>query len=325
MNYNLTVQRQVATTMMATLSYVGARGRRLESAYEANPVNPAICLATPGCNQLNVTSTAPQAGTVEPLNIFGSIGTQCTCTHSNYNSLQLSLRKVFSHGLVFTTAYTYSHALDNASSFDDVTPIPSNFNLDYGDSQYDARHRFVVSYLYTVPSLRRFSAFGFLPSRLTDGWTISGVTTFQTGFPVTLIQSVSDSLQCNAQFAFYGCWDRPQVVMKLRLFGDPRTSPNHEYFDPSGFAPETFGVLGNARRNSFHGPGLNNWDMSVGKETSITDRTKLQLRMDAFNLFNHAQFANPISDVSDPRFGQILNTNPSSTARLVQLSAKLLF
>jgi len=324
-NYNLTIQRQLTPTMVATLSYVGAQGHRLESRYEANPVNPAICRATPGCDDLNVASFAPQAGTVEPLNVFGSIGTECTCTHSNYNSLQLSLRKGFSQGLVFTAAYTYSHALDNASGFEDVNLIPSNFNLDYGDSQYDARHRFVATYLYKVPSIRQFSAFHLLPSRLTDGWAISGVTTFQSGFPVTLTQSVPDSLQCNATFSFYGCWDRPQVVQKLRLFGNPRNSPNHEYFDPNGFAMEPAGVLGNVGRNFFHGPGLNNWDMSLWKDTAITERTTLQLRIDAFNVFNHAQFANPVGDISDPRFGQILNTNPNSTARLLQLSAKFSF
>lgn len=324
-NYNLTIQRQLAPTMVATLSYVGAQGHRLESTYEANPVKSTICLKTPGCTELNVTSTARQAGTVEPLNFFGSIGTECTCTHSNYNSLQLSLRKGFSHGLVFTWAYTYSHALDNASSFMDVNLIPSNFNLDYGDSEYDARHRFVASYVYRAPSIRHFSDFRFLPSRLTDGWAISGVSTFQTGFPVTLAQSVPDSLQCNAVFSFYGCWDRPEVVKKLSLFGNPRTSPNHEYFNPSGFAPETVGVLGNAGRNFFHGPGLNNWDVSVWKDTPITERTKLELRVDAFNVFNHAQFANPVGDISNPRFGQILDTNPNSTARLLQLSAKVSF
>jgi len=324
-NYHLTIQRQLTPTMVATIGYVGAQGHRLESTYEANPVNSAICLATPGCTENTVTSTAPQAGTVEPLNVFGSIGTECTCTHSNYNSLQLSVRKGASHGLVFTAAYSYSHALDNASNFMDVDLIPSNFNLDYGDSLYDARHRFVASYLYKVPSIRNLAALRYLPRRLTEGWAISGVSTFQTGFPVTLIQSVPDSLQCNAMFSFYACWDRPQVVKKLRIFGDPRTSPNHEYFDPNGFAPETVGVLGNASRNFFHGPGLNNWDMSLWKDTPITEGKTLQLRIDAFNVFNHAQFANPVGDISDPRFGQILDTNPNTTARLLQLSAKFSF
>lgn len=324
MNYNLTVQKQIGPSMVGTISYVGSQGRRLEAVYEGNPVNSSVCLATSGCNEFNVYLAAPNAGAVKPLNVFGSVGTECTCATSNYNALQISVRKGTSHGLVFTAAYTYGHSLDNSSSLFETGALnPFNSQYTYGNSVFDARQRFVVTYLYRLPSIRRFAALHFLPKVVTNGWEISGVTTFQTGFPVMLTQSLANSLQCNQSFSLYGCYDRPQVVSAPKIFGNPRTSPKHEYFTPGSYAPEPLGVLGNAGRDPFHGPGIDNWDMSIWKDTPIAEGATFRLRMDMFNTFNHAQFANPVSDVSNPRFGQILTTRDNG--RILQISGEISF
>ena len=329
MNYNLTMQYQVNSNTVATVGYVGSEGRRLEGVVEQNPYNPAACLADPGCSGSRAVEFAfPNVGTTANAGVFGSVGQQGTFTNSNYNALQATLSEQAYHGLTFRAAYTYSHALDNASSFENSQGSinPLNFRYSYGSSAYDARHRLALEYLYHIPG---FGGSSGLVSRLTNGWSLSGVTTFQTGFPIQLTESDFRSLQCTPVISFYGCWDRPNVVGPLRLFGNPRVEQtingktNRYWFDPTSFASETIGTLGNAGRNSFHGPGINTWDFSFYKDTVLAERTSLQLRLDMFNVWNHAQFANPVGNITSSRFGQILNTK--GTGRILQLSASLHF
>ena len=103
---------------------------------------------------------------------------------------------------------------------------------------------------------------------------------------------------------------------------DPRSAPNNDYFNPSDFAKATLGTIGDAGRNPFHGPGLNNLDIVFAKDTRVTESTRLELRFEAYNVFNHAQFFNPIGDINASNFGQVVQAhNP----RLIQLGAKFYF
>lgn len=323
MNYNLTVQYQLRSSTVVTASYVGSQGRRLEGVVELNPYNPQACLQNvPNCTgRRSIAFFLANIGTVADSRIFGSIGQQGTFLTSNYNSVQLTVEQAMWHGLYLRGAYTYSHALDFGSSFENSQGaiVPGDFRRSYGDSAYDARQRLVLQYLYRIPDW----SFHVLPSRLTRGWTFSGITTFQTGFPVTLTESDFRSLQCSPTISFYGCWDRPQVVAPVKIFDDPRTTPGNTWFTTSSFTREAFGTLGNAGRNFFHGPGINNWDISFWKDTAITESTNLQLRIDLFNAWNHAQFANPNGNVASSLFGHITGTriNP----RILQLSASFSF
>jgi hypothetical protein len=330
MNYNLTTQYQVTPTILTTFSYVGSQGRRLEGVVEQNPYNATTCLAIPACKaNRNFGFLFPTIGTTANPSIFGSVGQQGTFLTSNYNSFQATVEKALSHGLNLRAAYTYSHALDNGSSFENGNMIPSDHHATYGNSQFDARQRLVMQYLYQVPDW----GFHHLPSRLTKGWTFSGVTSFQAGFPIRLTESSARSLQCSPLISFYGCWDRPQVAGPLVQFSDPRTTqtipgfnggnPGHFGFDPRGFVAETLGTVGNAGRDYFHGPGINNTDISFYKDTNLRENLKLQLRVDLFNAFNHAQFNNPSGNVSSGLFGQVTSTRIA--ARITQLSASFNF
>src|SRR2546426_4188630 len=122
---------------------------------------------------------------------------------------------------------------------------PFNIASNYGSAGFDARQRFVVSYVYDLPSVRQFKSFKKMPCRLTDGWETSGITTFQTGFPVEIYETTFRSLTCDS-FIFYNCWDRPNGVGALQL-SDPRTSSfrkgtakakDHYWFNPNAFALE---------------------------------------------------------------------------------------
>jgi len=331
MNTQLTVQYQVTPKILTTFSYVGAQGRRLEGVHELNPYNPAVCLATAGCAANRAFEFVfPGVGTIDDASVFASVGEQSTFLHSKYNSFQATVEKSLSHGLSLRAAYTFAHALDNGSSFEAGNVIPSNFNLTYGNSAFDARHRLAAEYLYEIPDW----GFHHLPSRITKGWTIAGVTSLQTGFPIALSDSAFRSLQCTPVISFYGCWDRPDIIAPTKIFSNPRTVqklPNalgvthtgNFYFDPSTLKREAIGTIGDAGRNLFHGPGINNTDLSFYKNTQITERLKLQLRADLFNAFNHASFSNPSGNVASANFGRILTTRIA--ARIAQLSASFNF
>ncbi len=356
-NYNLTLERELPSDMILSLSYVGLVGHKLTNAIELNPGgseagNP-ICLATPGCSSFTNFFLAPQTFRYPQVNpngflIFGSVGQQGTFVNSNYNAFQATLDKKLSHGLLVRATYAWAHSLDGASSFEDLGFSgvrgldPFNPRANYGDSAFDARQRFVFTYLYDIPSVRRFGAFRGIPRPLTDGWRVTGIYTLQTGIPVTVGDSSVGSGTCDLFFEFYSCWDRPDRLSTSIRTVDPRTSSfknslggtapalgpqDHYWFDPNSFGVAAPGALGNAGRNFFHGPGINNFTFGFYKDTRITESTKLELRFEFFNLFNHAQFSiNGVrSDANSANFGRVLSARNPSDSRVVQLAAKFYF
>jgi hypothetical protein len=338
MNYNLTVERELPARTILRIGYVGSQGRKLFASYQFNPMTAAglqTCLATPAC-----ASNGDQAPVLFPNlyqypgDIWGNSGMQHTIGWSNYNSLQVTADKQFSHGLQFLSTYTYSHALDTGSSFEDTAfqtagGFDPNGRLgrDYGSSAFDARHRYTLSFSYEVPSLKH--VWSAVPGRIVEGWRLTGQTVWQTGFPVNLEDSSELSLVCSTTFSYYSCPDRPDVVSAAKYL-DPRTAKNHQWFDPATFTDNAVGTLGNAGRGLVRGPGYWGTNFSVQKDTRITEGKVFQMRLEAFNVFNHANFANPAGDVGAPStFGQILSLRPyvvtNEPSRLIQLGAKFIF
>jgi Carboxypeptidase regulatory-like domain len=336
-NYHLTIERELPSNMLVSVGYVGSIGRNLVRSYEANPITltgAAACAADPSCvsNRTFQHFFFPDHS-LAPGDVFASVGQQVTDGSSNYNSLQVHVRKGFSRNLQFTAAYTWSHALDNGSGLENsgfgtrgTNPYPQFSGLNYGDSGYDARHRFVVGYNYTVPNLHKI--FKYAPSVLFKGWMLSGITTLQTGFPVTIADTGFRSLTCDA-FSFYACGDQPNFVGTSVKTLDARTASfnnkTNYFFDPSLFARAPIGTMGNARRNFFHGPGINNTDFVIEKDTYFwpgNESRYLALRLEAYNLFNHTQFLNPNGNAASANFGRITSAAPG---RQVQLAAKIYF
>jgi Carboxypeptidase regulatory-like domain len=339
MNYNLTIQRELPGRMIASVGYVGSVARRLQSTHELNPgINPAGCAANPTCVANRGNQPVRFPGNFNfPGNIFGGIGQQSTDGSSHYNSLQISVNKAPSHGLTFLASYTYSHSLDFGSSFENSSfgganrgQNPFNPRLNYGDSQFDARHRLVFSSTYELPSIRKIHGFGGIPSRFTDGWRFAGIATLQSGFPVDIRNTGLRSLTCD-NFVFYACWDVPNVTGPVQLL-DPRTGTSthpvsgatqaNSFFTAQSFALEAFGTFGNVGRNPFHGPGINNFDMMVAKDTRITESTKIELRLEMFNVWNHAQFNNPSGNINSGLFGRVTT---AKDPRILQLAGKFYF
>jgi hypothetical protein len=342
-NYNLTVERELPGQMIVRVGYVGSHGSNLITSYSFNPIlqsNIAPCVADPTCfaQRANLTSVHPEFYPNDGT-IWGNAGQESNGGYSNYNSLQATIEKHFSHGLQFQSAYTWSHSSDVSSSFEDsafqagggVDPY-GQFGRDYGDSAFDARNRWVFSGTYDVPSLKRLWAAA--PSRIFDGWRLTGINAVQSGFPILLQDTGSRSLTCALNFTFFGCPDRPETLAAPIIL-NPKTSSfgtcpgpsckNHYYFDPSTFGRETPGTLSNTGRGFLHGPGYWNTDFSIQKDTRITEGKTLQLRLEAYNVFNHTNFANPTGSVSSVNFGRISGIRAFTNSRQVQLAAKFIF
>jgi len=278
-----------------------------------------------------------------------SVGTVGSFASSSYHAFQAEVRKVLTHGLLFQLSYTYSHALDNGSSFEN-SGFGSNGqrgwnqwapSLNYGDSLFDARQRLVFSPVYVVP---RFSGSNYSFRNLAlSGWEISGIVT-ASGFPfdISYAGATSRSLWCSASFYFYTCPDVPEQSAPA-TFGNPRVrqaSGNSVYMtnaqsnadgkhpgfttDPAAFSAEPIGQFGNTRRNPYHGPGINSTNMILAKNFMIVPERNIsiQIRMESDNVFNHTQFNNPTSSFTSSNFGVI---STAAAARQTQLAAKVYF
>ncbi len=371
-NFNLNVQRALPGNMVLTVGYVGSLGRKLMRAREGDPITQQghdeclngtgagasitiggqsfTCLQLIGSQSLYFPGEKLQPGVVPGSRIPGvlpngvpyylSIGGMHTSGISSYNSLQVSLAKAPSRGLYFSLAYTYSHALDNASSLEDSVAngygtnyVPGFENRSYGDSVYDARQRLAVLYNYEIPL--GFSGSALLRSAL-DGWHFSGITALQSGFPITIYDGgVYNSLYCD-QFSFVNCPDVPNTSTFHIRTENPR-NPGHYWFNTATFSQEPIGTFGNVKRNFFHGPGFNYSNFELYKNFTVGESQTpryIQLRLEAYNAFNHANFANPSGNfgAGPTVFGVIDSVdqpiNPGGDpqpGRAIQLAGKFCF
>jgi len=341
-NYNLTVQYQVDKQTVATLGYVGSMGRHEEGSYNINPggqatpvngsYNPVAQAA--GCTDANLAVCAPSTFGFSPTT-YGQFGVFASAFSSNFNSLQASVNRHFSQGLQFQVSYTWSRGFDYTSNFENSGFNgpgfnPWNFAQNYGPSANDAPQRLVINYNYTLPFYRLA---GHRLRPLTDGWTLSGIGTFQHGFPVNVFEIAgTDDTTANLT-NFYSAPSFVSVTgQPLQVGGNPRTrtingTPNM-WLNPGAFAVPANGVMGNANRNPFYGPGLNFWDMALEKDIKFTESKYVELRFETFDTFNHANFSSPFDIVGIPIFGEILSTQQITTngaGRVVQLGAKVYF
>jgi Carboxypeptidase regulatory-like domain len=325
-HYNLSIQRQLTKTMVMTLAYVGTQSHRLQLTKNINVGSAALCSqlnaegATPTCGPNSETTTfvlpdgSQVYGTFQgPLNnqalgevAYGGISLNSNIGKSAYNSFQATVERR-AGDLSFLAAYTYSKSMDNVSTTLNVLNPQSSYVL----SPFDLTHNFVVSYTYAVPFDRAFRS---VPRRITQGWSINGISRFATGFPVTLSQSGDLSLTGLG-------FDFPNVVGPVVTQNPRNTGPNgaNTYFLPGAFASENVGQIGNSGARFFHGPGIINTDAGISKTTRITESTSFLIRGEFFNIFNHANFTGIVGNFSSSQFGTATNTLP---ARVGQVSAK---
>lgn len=299
--WNLTFERQLGQNMAADISYVGNHGSDLMTYYN-----------------LNQQEFAKPAGTELYPVLAGAVNVQAAIGISNYNALELQLRRRMSDGWLFNVNYTWSHALDDsAGAFDGQGPIYVNdIRGDYGNSDVDVRQRLIFSSLYTLPfgRGRRFGG-GISPwlNEAVGGWQLNAILTLQTGMPFDLTDGGNPGT-------------RPDLVGPVTL---PHTTA--EWFDPKAFAPvpETIvpGVSngpGNVARNFLYGPGLADLDLSIFKDFHIGERVTTQLRGEFYNLTNTPEYGQPVADLTNGQAGEITSTL-LSRERQIQLALRVTF
>jgi hypothetical protein len=334
--YMLSLERGFGANTVVSVNYVGTQGHRLLVLKEANPGDPGLCLflsnpanlasgQTPcgpfGEDSTYVTPTGKTYnGTRGPLGSnFGSNANQATIGNSNYNGLQAIVRHTAAHTQILA-GYTYSKSQDQSSNIgEEVNPFDPG--LSKALSAFDVKHNFVASYSYDLPIERLFHA----TNRWTQGWQISGITHYSTGLPVTLVNFGDNSLIGSEPNGInnFGV-DEPDFTHgPLELNRDPRNG--NAYFNTSLFSENALGTPGTSKRRFFYGPGLDNYDVALLKRIRLTESKSFQLRLEAFNLFNHAQFFGPQAvdgNIDSSTFGDVISAAPP---RLVQVGAKFNF
>jgi len=299
-HWNFGYQRQLPSKILIEASYVGNKGTKLVKTVDINQ-------AFPVANQVQ-----PAVQPRRPLPAFGAIPLLESSGNSIYHALLARVERRFSGGLSFLASYTYGHAIDDSTGRN-VTQDARNLQTDRGNSDFDARHRLAISYVYELP-FGRGKNFGknWNPTlnAVLGGWELSGIGTFQSGQPI-FVQLSPSSQNSNTG----STRDRPDIafILDKNLFV-PNVNPVIQnqtdktvYLDPAAFTIPAKGGFGNAPRNYFNGPGTKNWDLMVGKNFR-REKLDVQFRAEFFNAFNHPSLNQPNRFVDTKAFGTITST-----------------
>lgn len=335
--YNLSIQREIAHNTTASIAYLGSDSHKLTSLVDTDP----MVLGT----TTRVLNTQPGVapGTFAYTDTFKNVGS------ANYNGLALGLTRRGSEvkyfgSLSYQLSYTFSKSIDNVSGFRSSSSSvpPYSWNQLRGVSDFDVPHYVAASGAWELPFAQAWSSG---PKQLTRGWRLYPVYTYRAGLPLR----VSAGLSRTVTKAGPAADGDPQKVQANLIspinFFSPETyhaastgRVGNFYFDPSAFeraslvalynnnaavtnpALRTYGTLG---RNAFRGPSLANLNLSMGKETFLySERVRLEIKADFFNVLNHTQFENPSTSITSSLFGQVSQT---FTPRIIQLSARFSF
>lgn len=361
-SYNLNIEHQFTSTMGVMLGYIGNQGRNLNTVLNVNQLAPDP--TTPGKYVRPFPSLAADSPIQPPAGLtkLGNITEQASNGTSNYNAMWLTVTKRVSQGLQFSGNYTWSHAFDQVSRNGLAVSDALNTGLDYGPSDYDARHHLSFSAVYQLP---------FKANRAVNGWQLGGILTLQSGNPLN-VTSGNGGKGTAITSGFTGLGGvRPDLTGKLPSVGyniitTGGNTGRIQYFssnivcDPTtgsgcgagavftipvdvvgtGVAPTCYNApatcvsvfhFGSLGRNALVGPGFANLDFSLTKTTKITERLSNEFRVEAFDLFNHPNFGNPgtLAQFNSSSFGVISSTRgptgDSGSSRQIQFAMKFIF
>jgi len=290
--WNFSLQQEVRTGTLVEVGYLGSKGTFLaqrmnynQAILDADPSRP-----TPILNRRRYP-------------LFGdSIRITENATNSTYHAAFLKLERRMSKGFSYLVSYTVSKSLDGASLIDDQPRDIFNLRLNKGRSNFDIRHRPVLSSTYELPGRNHF----------VKGWTLNAIASFRTGFPFA-VTSQGDVCNCGASNQY------------AQQVGDPRSGiaqSRLQWFNGGAFAQPARGTFGTSGRNILNGPGEATMNLSLFRSISIREGIKLQLRGEFFNALNKVNFGLPNSQVGNASYGVIQSASPG---RVIQLGAKLSF
>jgi len=318
LQYNFGIQRAIAEDTVLSVSYVGSHGYNLLVQNDLNPPIPAIINGQP--NFLNAPRANPN---------LGAIAFNVPDGSSSYNSLQVYLTRNAGRSVQFQAAYTYSKCIDLGSvsyglqagnSGQQAQSDPYNLAVDRGRCDFDVNQNFTASTTYLLP---------FHGHRIIEGWQLSSVATARSGSPFS-VQDGFDQVGMNDQAGQPG--ERPNLVSGRS--NNPIVGSVSEWYDPSAFALQGAGFLGNLGRNTLTGPKFVDFDLALAKNIQIKENMRIEFRGETFNIFNHPNFGLPGqllfsgigpngNGIPNPTAGQITNT--ISTARQMQFALRFRF
>ena len=302
--WNFNIQREMPGDFLLQVGYVGNKGDQMQIRYDANQaveLNPA--------NPLSINDRRPYKR-------LGFVSANSSEGFSSYHALDVRVERRFSKGLSLIGTYTWNKQL-GIRSFDNYTVMKiDDIRLNYGPESQP--HRAVISYVYELPfgpGKQFLSSTNRVLGGIIGGWQVNGITTMRAGSFLGASSNVNNGAGSRAG-------NKPDATgLPANLPGDQRTTAR--WFNTSAFVEPPFTRYGNSGEGVIIGPGAVNFDISLFKNTRITERTNLQFRAEAFNAFNHVNLSDPNRNISDPRtFGTISN---AASARIVQLGLKLLF
>ncbi len=313
--FNLTLQQQLGTNWSAQFAYVGNISRKIYLLRDQNsPIYiPGASITTAGLNARRPYQPTPSTYT------FGEITELDPAGNGSYNSLQATLTRRFAHRFSLMASYVWSKTMDDVSLDPANATVPQLVNendiaYDYGLSSLDVPQRFVASYLWAAPDVKRWSWIG---KQVLSGWQLNGITTLQSGSPFNVTSGIDTNLDGVNN-------DRPNVVGDPVLSGGrSRGQKIAEFFNTSAFAQLPANVpYGDTKRNSLIGPRYVDTDLSAFKIFALSEESTLQFRGEIYNLFNNVNLLNPNGVMTSPKFGQITGSN---VPRIVQFALRYTF
>jgi hypothetical protein len=308
-HWNVSVQRQITSSLAVEVAYVGNKGTRLQGTTDPNQA-----IWAPGATSGNAASRRPNPRIGNVLEISSRFS-------SNYNGLQTTVTQRLSRGLSFQAAYTWAKATDNTSlptGFFTIPGQPSrpqnskDLKAEEGRSAFDIRHRFVASYIYEFPFFKNDKG---AASYVLGGWKLNGIAALQSGYPFSVIDTGDPSRDTVADN------DRTNVIRNPNLPNGQRTTGR--WFDTGAFVRFVPPGFGNAARNIVEADGIINFDMGLTKDFKLSEQRRIEFRWEVFNVFNHPNFGTPVNDFNAASFGQVLKT--STPERQMQFGFKFLF
>ncbi|HEY2392215.1 MAG TPA: TonB-dependent receptor [Candidatus Angelobacter sp.] len=293
-SWNLNIQQQLTRSSSAMIGYFGNKGTHLENDINANQTAVLGQVGT-GATNLNLPfqKLSPSSLFLPNVPLAASITERESGSNSIYNAFWATFTQKTSKGLQFNASYTYSHSIDDVSRNDAGVQVQNSNNifLSRGSSDFDARHRFVANAIYDLP---------FKGNRLVSGWELAPVISWQTGNPFNLVAFNSSSfnglgstITLNASGPIktsgnpLGQWISNPSVLSV-----PCTLTSTSPTATPTCVPGTL-TFGNMGRNSVYGPGFANMDLALAKNTKISERLNMQIRVDAFDVLNHPNYGQP--------------------------------
>jgi hypothetical protein len=307
--WSLAIQHSLAKSTIAEIDYIGSQLSKLPIRWNAD--------------DCSIAGSYVCDSTVRPYKQFNYIYEAANEGSASYNALVAKLQRQFSNGLSFVANYTWSKVLSNTEQ--GGAPVGLNqrgtcLSCDRGLAGYNAPQRLAASSVWNLPlgkGKQYLNGISSAMDRVVGGWTLDTIATFSKGNPFTVLAASSTTMDPMTQFrADQLCNGRSSLKNKnVRSNG-------HYWFDTACFATPAANYFGNSGTNIITGPGVNNWDIGAGKLIALRSPVNMQFRAEAFNAFNHAQFLNPDSTMTDTNFGKITTVNSS---REFQFSLKLLW